>query len=45
MTTTTGVKTGAQGDKGATGMKICHPSVCVGEAKPSSCVCPTTPKK
>lgn len=23
------------------GLKICHPSVCVGNQKPTSCVCPT----
>jgi hypothetical protein len=26
-------------------LKTCHPSVCVGDAKPTSCVCPTTQKK
>jgi len=26
-------------------VEICHPSVCVGGATPSNCICPTTTKK
>jgi hypothetical protein len=25
--------------------KTCHPSVCVGDAKPTSCICPTSKEK
>jgi hypothetical protein len=26
-------------------LETCHPSVCIGGAKPTSCVCPTPEKK
>jgi hypothetical protein len=48
MTTAKGFNAGKTGTAtpakaGATQAKqeICHPSVCVGNAKPANCVCPT----
>lgn len=53
----TGWKGNEEKEKGATGkgsgtgstkkppMKVCHPSVCVGDAAPTNCVCPTPKKK
>lgn len=34
-----------KGGEKTTKLEICHPSVCVGGATPSNCVCPTTTKK
>ncbi len=45
MTTAKGMDTVAGIEKNSAKKKICHPSVCVGDAQPSSCVCPITPKK
>lgn len=43
----TGVKAGssaAQATNAAAGMKFCHGSVCLGNQKPTSCICPTDKK-
>jgi len=39
------IKPLAKTGESKTEIKICHPSVCVGGAQPTSCVCPITPKK
>jgi hypothetical protein len=38
---------GATAETGAKIAKLetCHPSVCVGSAPPTNCICPTTSKK
>jgi len=45
MMTAKEIKPLARTDESKTEINICHPSVCVGGAQPSSCVCPTTVKK
>ncbi len=37
-----GQKNAAAAKEKTTGLKVCNPSVCVGNQKPTSCVCPTT---
>jgi hypothetical protein len=48
MTATKGTNAGrtvaatpAKAGATSTKQEICHPSVCVGNAKPANCVCPT----
>ena len=36
--------TGTAAGGGGTAMKVCHPSVCVGNVQPANCICPTTRK-
>jgi hypothetical protein len=44
MTTAKVTDTAAKAEKAAE-VKICHSSVCVGDAQPTNCVCPVTTKK
>lgn len=41
----TGTTPAATGGEKTARLEICHPSVCVGGATPTNCVCPTPTKK